>query len=191
MKRVKKGQLGYIKYRRTFHLIFAVVLFAMAISLYIAGIKTTGDNKNLLTIVAIVGMLPASQSVVTCILGFRAKCCKKELYEKIEQKVDETMISLYDLYFTTYDKNYPVSHIVIKNNCLCGIMEKTKHSTQDFEKYIEETFTRNGIKGVSVKFFECTMEEKYLNRIEELKKLENAKTEMQEDVVRLLCDISY
>lgn len=191
MKRVKKGQLGYIKYRRMFHLIFAIILFAMAVSLYIAGIKATGDNKNLLTVVAILGMLPASQSVVTCILGFRAKCCTKELYATIEKKVDETMISLYDFYFTTYDKNYPVSHIVIKNNCLCGIMEKTKHSTQEFEKYIEETFAKNGIKGVSVKFFECTMEEKYLNRIEELRKLENAKNEMQEDVVRLLCDISY
>ncbi len=191
MKRVKKGQLGYIKYRRTFHLIFAIVLFAMAITLYIAGIKTTGDNKNLLTIVAIIGMLPASQSVVTTILGFRAKSCSKELAEKIERKLDSDMISLYDLYFTTYDKNYPINHIVMKNNCVCGIMDKTKHSTGDFEKYIEETFVKNGIKGVSIKIFDHTMEEKYLNRIQELQKLENVKCEMQEDVVRLFCDISY
>lgn len=191
MKRVRKGQFGYIKYRRTLHLIMAIIMYAMAVILYFAGIKATGDNKNLLTIVAIAGMLPASQSLVTAILGFRAKCCSKELFEKIEAKVDDTMVSLYDFYFTTYDKNYPVSHIVIKNNCLCGIMEKTKHNTQDFEKYIEETFTKNGIKGVSVKFFECTMEEKYLNRIEELRKLENTKSPMQGDVVRLLSDISY
>lgn len=191
MKRVKKGQLGYIKYRRTFHLIFSIVLFAMAIALYIAGVKTTGDNKNLLTIVAILGILPASQSLVTAILGFRAKSCSKELSEKIESRVEENMVSIFDLYFTTYDKNYPISHIVMKNNCLCGIMERTKHSTQDFEKYIEETFAKNGIKGVSVKIFEHTMTEKYLNRLDELKKLEYSKSVLEEDVVRLLFDISY
>ena len=49
MKRVKKGQFGYIKYRRIFHLIFSVVLYLMAVALYLAGIKATGDNKNLLT----------------------------------------------------------------------------------------------------------------------------------------------
>lgn len=191
MKRVKKGQFGYIKYRRTFHLIFSVILYAMAVALYFAGVKTTGDNKNLLTVVAILGCLPASQSLVTTILGFRAKSCSKELYEKIENKVDENMVSIYDLFFTTYDRNYPISHIVIKNNCMCGVMEQSKHSVNDFEKYLEDTFAKNGIKGVSVKIFEKSMEEKYLNRLDELKKLEYTKSVMQEDVVKLLFDISY
>ena len=75
MKRVKKGQAGYIKYRRLLHLFLAIVMFAMAAILYFAGIKATGDNKNLLTVAAILGCLPASQSLVTAILGFRAKCC--------------------------------------------------------------------------------------------------------------------
>lgn len=191
MKRVKKGQFGYIKYRRTFHLIFSVILYAMAVALYFAGVKTTGDNKNLLTVVAILGCLPASQSLVTTILGFRAKSCSKELYEKIENKVDENMVSIYDLYFTTYDRNYPISHIVIKNNCMCGVMEQSKHSVNDFEKYLEDTFAKNGIKGVSVKIFEKSMEEKYLNRLDELKKLEFTKSVMLDDVVKLLFDISY
>lgn len=191
MKRVKKGQFGYIRYRRIVHLIFAVVLFAMAVTLYFAGIKATGDNKNLLTVVAILGCLPASQSLVTSILGFRAKSCSEELYTKIESKLENNMVSVYDLYFTTYDKNYPVSHIVMKNNCLCGLMESTKHSAQDLEKYLEETFTKNGIKGVSIKIFEKSMSDKYLNRLDELKKLEYSKSVMEEDTIRLLFDISY
>lgn len=191
MKRVKKGSFGYIKYRRTLHLVLAIILYSMAIILYFAGIKATGDNKNLLTVVAILGVLPASQSLVTCILGFRAKCCKKDLYERIETEVSEDMVSLYDLYFTTYDKNYPVSHIVMKNNCLCGVMETSKHSAKDLEKYLEETFIKNGIKGVSIKIFEKTMTDKYCNRLEELKKLEYTKSVFKEDVVKLLFDITY
>ena len=191
MKRVKKGQFGYIRYRRILHLIMAAVLFAMAVALYLAGIKATGDNKNLLTVVAILGCLPASQSLVTAILGFRAKCCDKELYTKIEKKLESNMVSIYDLYFTTYDKNYPVSHIVMKNNCLCGLMESSKHSGQELEKYLEETFTKNGIKGVSIKIFEKSMSEKYLNRLDELKKIEYSKSVMEEDTIRLLFDISY
>lgn len=191
MKRVKKGQFGYIRYKRGFHLILAIVMYAMAVILYFAGIKATGDNKNLLTVAAILGCLPASQSLVTAILGFRAKSCTKELFDKIEDKVTEDMVSVYDLYFTTYDKNYPVSHIVLKNNCLCGVMGNTKHSTQELEKYLEETFLKNGIKGVSIKIFESNMTEKYINRLCELKKLEYSKSAMEEDVIKLLFDISY
>lgn len=191
MKRVKKGQFGYIKYRRNFHLISAIVLYAMAVVLYLAGIKATGDNKNILTIAAILGCLPASQSLVTAILGFRAKCCDKILFEEVEKRIEDNMVSLYDLYFTTYDKNYPVSHIVMKNNCLCGIMEQSKHSTNDLEKYLEDTFIKNGIKVVSIKIFEKSMSEKYLNRINELKKLKYEKGAVEEDVIKLLSDISY
>lgn len=191
MKRVKKAQFGYIKYKRTFHLVLAVVIYAMAVLLYVAGIKATGDNKNLLTIAAILGCLPASQSLVTAILGFRARCCDKTLYLEIENRLEDNMVSLYDLYFTTYDKNYPVSHVVMKNNCLCGLMEQSKHSANELEKYLEETFTKNGIKGVSVKIFEKNMTEKYLNRINELKKLDYEKSVMEQEVIRLLSDISY
>lgn len=191
MKKAKKGQFGYIKYRRVCHLIVAIVLYLMAVSLYIAGVKTTGDNKNLLTIVAILGCLPASQSLVTSILGFRAKACTKERFEIIEKRLDDSMISVYDLYFTTYEKNYPVSHMVLKNNCLCGLMDKSKHSSQDLQKYLEETFLKNGIKGVSIKIFESSLEDKYFNRLEELKKLDHSKGPLDEDVIRLICDITY
>ena len=191
MKRVKKGQFGYIKYRRIFHLILAIVMYAMAVILYFAGIKATGDNKNVLTIAAILGCLPASQSLVTAILGFRAKCCEKNIFEEVEKRLEDNMLSAYDLYFTTYDKNYPVSHIIMKNNCLCGLMEQSKHSTNDLEKYLEETFTKNGIKGVSIKIFEKSMTEKYLSRINELKKMEYEKSAMEDEVKRLLFDITY
>lgn len=191
MKRVKKGQFGYIKYRRNFHLTLAIVMFAMAIILYLAGIKATGDNKNVLTIAAILGCLPASQSLVTAILGFRAKCCNKAIQTEIENRLESNMVSVYDLYFTTYDKNYPVSHMVMKNNCLCGLMENSKHSSNELETYLEDTFKKNGIKGVSIKIYEKSMTEKYLKRLEELKKLEYSKCTMKTEVVGLLFDISY
>ena len=191
MKRVIKGQFGYIKHRRIFHLILAIIMYAMAIILYFAGIKATGDNKNLLTIAAILGCLPASQSLVTSILGFRAKCCNLETKERIEKYVESNMVSVYDLFFTTYDKNYPVCHMVMKKNCLCGLMEVSKHSAKDLEKYLEETFLKNGIKGVSIKIYDKSQAEKYFKRLEELSKLEFSKSIMEEDVKKLLFDISY
>ena len=70
-------------------------------------------------------------------------------------------------------------------------MEQSKQSTNDLEKYLEETFTKNGIKGVSIKIFEKSMTEKYLSRINELKKLEYDKSAMEDEVKRLLFDITY
>ena len=50
---------------------------------------------------------------------------------------------------------------------------------------------KNGIKGVSIKIYEKAQTEKYLKRILELTKLEYSKSVMEEDVKKLLFDISY
>ena len=47
----------------------------------------------------------------TALNYYGKKISFRELFDKIEDRLDTDMISLYDLYFTTYDKNYPINHI--------------------------------------------------------------------------------
>ena len=57
--KIEKGNPGYIKSRKTKYLIWALVEFAVVLAIFILGYVQTGTRKNLLTVVAAVGCLPA------------------------------------------------------------------------------------------------------------------------------------
>ena len=77
-----KGQYGYLKRQMKRELIKTFILFGISLSLYFAGRITTGTNKNLLTIVAVLGFLPASQFAVRSIMFMRAKGCSEAVFHK-------------------------------------------------------------------------------------------------------------
>ena len=150
MKRVKKGEYGYLSYEKKVTVIRTILYFALSIALYVIGYVTTKTNKNLLTVVAILGMLPASKSAVNMIMYLKAKGCSEAVWEKVLKKVPDKALYglnvLYDLYFTSYQKNFQVSAAVIKGNCICALTEDAKCDSKAGEKHIEAMLTKNGIK---------------------------------------------
>lgn len=64
---VPKGSYGYLKAHRAVAAIRTLLFFGVSIGLYAMGYKTTGSNRNLLTIVAVLGCLPACKSLVNFI----------------------------------------------------------------------------------------------------------------------------
>ncbi len=91
-----KGAYGYITNRKKFTALRTALYFAISLSLYVAGYVTTGSNKNLLTIVAVLGCLPSCKSAVNMIIFLRAKGCSAELKTKLEG-FDEKLTVFYDL----------------------------------------------------------------------------------------------
>ena len=105
--RIIKGEYGYLKKKRNRVLIYTLLSFAVSIALFVVGYVTTGTRKNLLTIVAVLGLLPASRSAVSLIMLFRAKGCSEKARDQIG-KAAGGLVSMYDMYFTSYEKNYAV-----------------------------------------------------------------------------------
>ena len=62
--RTEKGQPGYVKARKQKYLLGAVVEFAIVIAIFITGYIQTRSRLNLLTVVAVVGCLPAAKMLV-------------------------------------------------------------------------------------------------------------------------------
>lgn len=182
-----KGSYGYIENRKLFTALRTLLYFAVCIGLYVMGYVTTGSNKNLLTIVAILGMLPACKSAVNMIIFLRAGGCSGALQEKV-CAYDEELTTFYDMYFTSYQKNYPISHMVLKGNILCGITEHPKCDTNEAEKHLEQMLAQEGIKNVTVKIFTNTG--KYIERIGQLEKLETEDHKNLEGIISLLYSIS-
>lgn len=182
-----KGSFGYIQSRKRFTAVRTVLYFALSISLYVAGYVTTGSNKNLLTIVAVLGCLPSCKSAVNFIIFLRAKGCSQELRDAVK-KFDTELTSFYDLYFTSYQKNYQVSHMVVKGNVLCGITESVKCDVNEAQKHLEQMLLQEGIKNMTVKIF--SDRRKYIDRLSQLTELETEENKNRDEIVNLLYSIS-
>lgn len=182
-----KGSFGYIQNRKRFTAVRTVLYFALSISLYVAGYVTTGSNKNLLTIVAVLGCLPSCKSAVNFIIFLRAKGCSQELRDAVK-KFDTELTSFYDLYFTSYQKNYQVSHMVVKGNVLCGITESEKCDVNEAQKHLEQMLLQEGIKNMTVKIF--SDRRKYIDRLSQLTELETEENKNRDEIVNLLYSIS-
>lgn len=182
-----KGSFGYIQNRKRFTAVRTVLYFALSISLYVAGYVTTGSNKNLLTIVAVLGCLPSCKSAVNFIIFLRAKGCSQELRDAVK-KFDTELTSFYDLYFTSYQKNYQVSHMVLKENVLCGITESEKCDVNEAQKHLEQMLLQEGIKNMTVKIF--SDRRKYIDRLSQLTELETEENKNRDEIVNLLYSIS-
>ncbi len=186
---VPKGCYGFLNNRKIYTILRTVFFFAVSVSLYIAGIVKTGSNRNLLTIVAVLCCLPACKSAVNCILFLRARGCSEGLHQKLTVYDDNAgLMTFYDLYFTSYQKNYPISHMALKGGILCGITENPACSCDEARKHLEQMLSQEGIKNVTVNIF--SQESEYLDRLSRLSLMDEADHREKEGIVSLLYSIS-
>ena len=188
MKKAVKGTFGYLKNKRTKIIIRTIIYFVIPLSLLVAGIITTGDKKNLLTVVAVLGCLPACKSLVSCIMYFRAKGCSMHVSETVRE-AEGDLVGMHDMYFTSYKLNFPVSHMVVEGKNICGYTEQSGMDTGACESHLETILKQSGYKGFTIKIF--TDLNKYCERLKQLNALERERTPKRDDEVRVvLYDIS-
>lgn len=164
-----KGTRDYLKVQGRYELARTILYFAISLSLFVAGIVATGSRMNLLTIVAVLGCLPACKSAIDTFMFLRYKGCSAEHADAIERHM-EGLSGLYDRIFTSYDCNYQVAHIAVKGNTLCGYTQDSKFDEQRFHEHIINLLRKDGFKDVSVKIFRDL--DKYTARLEQLKELD-------------------
>lgn len=86
MKKTEKGMPGYLKYKRTIEIIRTIVYFGIVIAILLLGYFQTGTKLNLLTVVAIVGCLPASKALVGVITRFPYSSIDEKTAGRLLQK---------------------------------------------------------------------------------------------------------
>ena len=59
--KIAKGQYGYMDKQRKRVIITTISYYAISLAIFAMGYITTGSKRNLLTIVAVLGLLPASK----------------------------------------------------------------------------------------------------------------------------------
>lgn len=188
-QQITKGQIGYLRQKRNITLLWTVVLFSVSASLYLGGIVATGDKKNLLTIVAILGLLPAVRSLINAFMFCKAKGCPKDLYDAHEAELATMAHHYYDLVFTTSERAYNVPVLVIREGNLCGLCLDEGKSLKDLEEHIESCLKKEKLHA-NVSIWKVTDQEKFFQRITQLKKLEEKENNRDAEMTGVLFEIT-
>lgn len=185
IQRLKKGDFGYPIYERKVVIIRTAVYFLMSIAVFLLGYFSTGKKENLLTIVAVLGLLPSSKSLVSVIMYLKIPKFSEEIYEQISAKAGVVPV-LYSMYLTSYKLNFPIDCFVIRGNHLIGYTTFQNCSISACEEHIKGLLNQNSIKNITVKIF--SDQARFMDRLAQLQELEPGKKETE--ILTLLCDIS-
>ena len=183
-----KGSYEHAKYKRTVDIIITIFLFLLSLGLFVIGYVATGSKKNLLTIVAVLGLLPACKMVVDVIMCFRVKPVEESVREGIDASIGK-LYGLYHMYFTSYDKNFPIDHLVITSNSVIGLCSDPKFDEKMFITHLKDHMRKDGIKDITIKIFDDY--NKYLNRLSEINNLDDETTTVNIGVRNLILNITF
>lgn len=149
MKKAVKGTYGYLHTKRNLAIIRTVVFFAIPLAIFIAGYVTTGSRETLLTVAAVLGCLPACKSLVNMIILFRAKGCSQKAFDRI-QPLEGHLTGMYDMYFTSYQKNFAISHMVVEDRIILAYTEDEKLDQNAFKEHLSAMLKQGGVKGMAI-----------------------------------------
>ncbi|MCQ2080118.1 MAG: hypothetical protein MJZ11_00575 [Lachnospiraceae bacterium] len=181
-KRIIKGDFNYLSKKKARVIIMTVFLFAMSIGIFITGYVTTGTKKNLLTIVAVLGCLPASKSAVSMIMFLRAKGCPLDIKEKIEPHTGK-LVSMYDMYFTSYDANFPILHMIVNNKVVIGFYNDLKFDDSKCVKHLTTMLANAGYNNVTISLTSDL--NKYINMLDNFNEKDILDESVQDDEIRI------
>ncbi len=145
MKKVAKGIRGYITHQKRRRILWTIILFLLPLGLFFIGFVTTGTRRNLLTVVAILGCLPACQSAVNMIMLIMQKPMPDDRYEAVKKAAGD-MVTAYELTITAYEHTSPVEAAVICGSQLVCYTPDEKTDPPYLQKHISEILVNNKIK---------------------------------------------
>lgn len=200
-KRYFKCDFGYLVRQTKKEIIKTIIYFAIPVAIFIFGIITTmmrtpddiswlTARYNILTLAAVLGLLPASRQLISMLMFIKNKKyhLDDDKYGRIcEVNVNDLRIR-YDLFMTSYDKTYPVLSMIMADDVLLGYTEKKDFAYEDFYKHIKSMLAKNGLKAGSVKVFDDF--EKYLGRIRVYNENNIVQTDKDREVMRLMENLS-
>ena len=150
--KITKGNAGYLRARRKQLIIKAVLEFGIVLALLGLGIWQTGTRLNLLTVVAVLGCLPASKALVEVITIFPHHSIADETAEEIKEKA-KLLTTVFDLVITSREKIMPIDSIAMLDNIVCGYTSSQKVDAAYAEKHIKQILEENRYSKLTVKIF--------------------------------------
>lgn len=188
MKKAIKGNFGYLAAKKRWVILRTLIFFGISLAVFAVGYITTGTRKNLLTVVAVLGCLPACKSLVNMIMLVRAIGCSQKTKEAL-LPLEGRLIGMYDMYFTSYQKNFAVSHMIVEGDIILGYTESPSCDLKACEEHLQMMLKQGGFKNMTVKISSDL--KTYETQLKNLNEMKKENDPVKDDEVRvLLYDIS-
>ena len=184
----RKGTYGYIRKRRKLMAFLSVLLFAAVLGIYFGAQWYFKTNRNAFTLIAALMCIGVGKCVVDLVMFCRAGYCSEKAHEIISLHVGK-LAGCYDLFMTSYDKNFSLSHVVCAGKSVCALTEDSKCDAKAGEMHIRTMLENDGFKGYTVKIFRNL--DNYVERLDSLNLLGDSKESKSiQGVMNLLESIS-
>lgn len=161
MKRYRKGQYGYRNYHRRIEL--GKVLAGAALILIQLLARSMADSsslKNILTVSAILSVLPVANWASPLLASWKYKTLNKELYKKACSHEGKSRM-LYDLIITSRDAVMPVDVAAVHPTGIYAYCTAKRLDTGKAERFFKDMFLNHQM-GLDIKliqdekeFFNC------------------------------------
>lgn len=189
-RKVKKGRPGYLDYKLQMEILRTVLYFAIVAALFWLGYSQTHTNKNLLTIVAVVGCLPASKALVGVITRLPYRSVEKKITREIrERSANLTMV--YDLVLTSKEKIMPVECMAVSGNKVFGYAPGNKVDLDYAARFVRQMLSQNEFHKVDVRLVHQYGD--FLSKVEGMNKAAEGKEgqkEHERQIANVIMNIS-
>ena len=189
--KIQKGCAGYLRAKKMRTMITTILAFALVAAIVITGYITTHTRLNMLTLVAVLGCLPACRLLVSLIMLMPHHSID-EAKELEISGVTEELTVVYDLVVTSEKKVMPIEVATIFNNTVCGYVSSNKVDTTYAAEHIKSIMLQNHLDKVTVKLFHDY--KAFLTRAEGMNNIASVEQtdtrRHEEEIKEILLDIS-
>ncbi len=168
MKRMsrQKGKAGYIALAKKQRLIIALIMLAIPLTIFFTAKAYVGTNRNVFSIVAALGCIPAAKCIVDFIMIAMQKDAPEEII-RITEKEAGDLPRAYELVVTAYEGRMPLDALVVcGNNAIAHTTYGKREQIGQMEKHISKILTGNGYSPVNVHIF--SEKKAYAERVRQL-----------------------
>lgn len=177
MRKIKKGEYGYLTMRKKRLGIVTLFWFCMIAAFFFAGYLTTKTRNNLFTIIAILSSLPTAKFAASFLALLPYPCTSFEQYQRVLEHAGTVQI-LTDLVITTGEKTLPTLFVAVHNSSVCGYTTAEKYDTTYAETFLTKNLMTNGQKA-TVKIVKD--EKVFFNRLDTMRQIETDEKQQKKD----------
>ena len=161
---------------------------AVTLTIYFTARWYFGTNRNMFTILAALCCVGVGKAATDMAMFYRAGCCSEAARDNIEMHLGRLQ-GLYDLFLTSYNKNFQISHIAVAGREVCALTETKDCDIRAAEQHIRAMMEQDGFRGYRIRIFRNL--DQYLDSLDELGNIEDEKERKSNSgVLDLLLSIS-
>lgn len=164
MQKKQKGELGHLQYKKTVMLLATIAMFAVVIAVFVGGLIYFHKKENIMTVMAILLVLPAAKITVGYLVLLPHHACPVDLKNQTQTHCG-ALLSAYDLIVSNEKKPIGTQVIVVSDHVVCALTDESKADAKLFETSLTNFLKNDHINATVTLYFD---EKTFLKRVAQL-----------------------